>query len=191
MRSSASTVSEDSAPFLLQVCLESVQGVPGFAARVIVLVLGDVRDACRRSRTCAGRAASGSTKERAGSRYSMLRVAKKSTSFVNAAFTTSGVPATIGHGAPVLRVLHEVLNVREDREEDVVERALPLRLVLVEEQVVNVRLHHLAREAGVDRAVLAPSTKSSSLVWSLKMMLERPSPSVRSKPGRTGPSSTC
>jgi len=37
----------------------------------------------------------GSTIEIAGSRYSMPRVAKKSTSFVNAAFMTSGAPATM------------------------------------------------------------------------------------------------
>jgi len=33
----------------------------------------------------------------AGSRYSMPRVAKKSTSLVKAAFITSGTPATMGH----------------------------------------------------------------------------------------------
>ena len=38
-----------------------------------------------------------SEKVSAGSRYSMPRLAKKSVSFVNAAFMTSGTPATIGH----------------------------------------------------------------------------------------------
>ena len=37
-----------------------------------------------------------SLKVRAGSTYSMPRVAKKSTSLVKAAFITSGTPATIG-----------------------------------------------------------------------------------------------
>ena len=38
----------------------------------------------------------GSTNESAGSRYSIPRDAKKSTSLVNAAFMTSGHPATMG-----------------------------------------------------------------------------------------------
>jgi hypothetical protein len=37
-----------------------------------------------------------SAKVTAGSRYSMPRVAKKSTSLVKAAFITSGTPATMG-----------------------------------------------------------------------------------------------
>ena len=55
----------------------------------------------------------GSTKESAGSKYSMPRVAKKSTSLVKAAFITSGAPATIGQLAlSIVSATNEVTWVR-------------------------------------------------------------------------------
>ena len=54
----------------------------------------------------------------------MPRVAKKSTSFVKAAFMTSGAPATMGQLALSIVSVDEVRHVREDREEDVLERLL-------------------------------------------------------------------
>ena len=65
----------------------------------------------------------------------------------------------VGHAGDdrAARLVHHALaearHVREDREEDVVE--LLLVGVVVEEQVVDVRLRHLRREARIDRAVLA------------------------------------
>ena len=48
------------------------------------------------SKSCL-RSSVGSIIEQAGSRYLIPRCAKKSVSFVNAAFSTLGAPATIGH----------------------------------------------------------------------------------------------
>ncbi len=67
----------------------------------------------------------------------------------------------------VHRVGDEVGHVREDREEDVLERLL--LGVLVEEQVVDVRLRDLAAgSTGSIEPYLPPSTHISSVVSSLK-----------------------
>ena len=79
----------------------------------------------------------------------MPRVAKKSTSFVKAAFMTSGAPATMGQLAlSIVSTTQLGTCVRMGKK-----RYLSgfFSRVLVEEQVVDVRLRDLAREARVDR----------------------------------------
>ena len=84
----------------------------------------------------------------------MPRVAKKSTSFVNAAFMTSGAPATMGQLAlSIVSVTKLGTCVRMGKKMYL--SGFLSRRVRVEEQVVDVRLRDLARVAGVDRAVLA------------------------------------
>ena len=82
----------------------------------------------------------------------MPRSAKKSVSFVNAARIDLR-RARDDRAARRVHLVHdERRDVRDRREEDVVERLL---LVVLEQQVVDVRLADLARVARIDRAVLA------------------------------------
>jgi hypothetical protein len=67
----------------------------------------------------------------------------------------------------VHHVLAEARHVREDGEEDVLERLLR-SAVLVEQQVVDVRLRDLRREARIDRAVFAALDPHLFVVGSLK-----------------------
>jgi hypothetical protein len=108
----------------------------------------------------------GSVKVSARSRYSMPARAKKSTSLVNAALMTFGEPATIGQEALSIVLLHPARDMRDAGVEDVVERATALLLVGVgvEQQLVDVGLDDLAREARVDGAVAAALAHISSLV---------------------------
>ena len=76
--------------------------------------------------------------------YSMPACAKKSVSFVNAAFTTLGAPETMGHDQ-VSMVFHVRRHVGHARVVDVVQRTLALLLVRVEmeDQLVDVSLDDL------------------------------------------------
>ena len=83
----------------------------------------------------------------------MPRVAKKSTSFVNAAFMTSGAPATIGQLAlSIVSTTKLCTCVRIGKK---MYLSGFFSGVVVKEQVVDVRLRDLARVARVDRSVLA------------------------------------
>jgi hypothetical protein len=99
MRSSRSTCSRMARPFSCTIPVEGLQRLEGLVGGEVALVLGDVRARAPKLSNIRRLSRFGSLKVIAGSRYSMLRSAKKSFSLVNAAFITLGVPETTGHDA--------------------------------------------------------------------------------------------
>ncbi len=120
--------------------------------------------------------------------YSMLRVAKKSTSLVGEGGLHHVGRAGHDRTARVVhRVTHERPDVGQDREEHEVERLLVFGLVLVKEQVVDVRLRDLRRVAGIDRPVLStfdPHLFGRRVGEDDVLLLDADGLEVRPEPGR-------
>src|SRR4026207_730509 len=142
---------QNRATLFLQVELELAQCLPGFATRMVALVFRHTE------------ARSPSIEPSLGEQRS-LRERKRGVDVLDVAllekvdflgerrFHDVGCAGDDGTRGIVLRVLDEARDVRENRKKDKAQRALAVGLVLVKEQIVYVRLHDLARKAGVDGA---------------------------------------
>ena len=152
MRSSFSTASRTARPLAWMSDVELLHGLPRLVAREVRLVLGDVEVVLQRLEELLAE------QMRLDHRAGRIEVGDPAL-LEEVHFLREGRLEDVGRARDdrarrvVHGLLHERRHVRQRREEDVLERAL--FAVVVEEQVVDVRLADLRRVAGIDRAVLA------------------------------------